>query len=580
MKKKKKVRARKKQRHSVAVKREIESHDFHLRKLIAQAEQHAHQGDISSAAEMALKGLETFPDSPDMLATAGYVHEMAGRFSDARQCHEAALSINPESRHALFHFSKFLIRRGQWKESATYLETLLKLEPENHWVYLALGTACMYQKNLDRARELIEKSISLNGNDERAWVNLGNTLRFMRNFVEAERALKKALDMQVNQDVLVALSSLYTDMGDCHKGIYYAELALNLGQQLTAETLKSIAYPHMKAGRYDDAEKLYRRALEIDPAHADAGFGLAISLLLQGRLEEGWPLYRARFDVMQTWLEGHWPEWNGEDLTGKVLYVCAEQGLGDTLQFVRFIPVLKEMGINVVFSFQPVLARLLKCLEEHAVLLPHKVVDLQMINADFQTALLELPSRLGINEISQIPDTCPYLSVSDDIVQYWRSLTAGFEPDLKVGLVWAGNPNHVNDHNRSIRLSMLNRLGKIPGIRLFSLQIGSASSEIETCRNELDVVDLTDKIKDFADTAGLIENLDIVVSVDTATAHLAGALGKPVIILLPYSPDWRWFLERNDSPWYPTARLLRQPDPGNWEPVIEQLVEILLNWGK
>ncbi len=551
---------------------------YDLQAVIARAEKFAQNGEIQKAAETAVRGLERFPNSANMLSTAGYVHEMAGQVAEARECHETALRIDPDSVHSLQHFSRFLIRQGRWGESVQCLDHLAELTPKDHWIYLALGSCHMYLKNLDQAKTLIQKSIHLNPNDPRAWVNLGNTLRFRREFREAERVLKKALAMRRSVDVLVALSSLFTDMGDFNKGIRYAEKVLATAGPLSAETLKSAAYPFMKTGNYEKAEELYRMALELEPGHAESGFGLASALLVQGRLKEAWPIYRARFDVMQTWLDAPWPVWNGEDIKGKTLYICGEQGAGDSIQFARFIPFLKQLGINVLFSFQPSLGRLFQCLEEHAELLPYRKINISSNDADFQTALLELPGLLNVDKVEDIPAHVPYLSVSDEIVREWEKLTADAECYFKVGLVWAGNPNHVNDHNRSIRLSMLEPLGKIPGLKLFSLQVGDASAEIEECRDILDLVDLTHHISDFADTAGLIENLDLVVSVDTATAHLAGALGKPVIILLPFSPDWRWFLEREDSPWYPTARLLRQPSPGEWEPVIEKLCVLLNEW--
>jgi len=550
----------------------------YLGKQIAIIEEHASKGEIKAAAETAAKGLEEFPNSPEMLAVCGYVQEMAGNHADARQCHLAALKIDPDNIQALFHFVRFLIRQGRWAESIPYLDKLKELKPSNHWVYLALGTAHMHLNNLAMAKRLIEKSISLNDKDQRAWVNLGNTLRMMRDFNGAEKALKKAFFMRQDKDVLISLSSLYTDMGQYEQGIKYAEKVLSLKEDLSADTLKASAYPYMKTGLYDKAEQIYRLALAKNPSHAESAFGLASALLVQGRLKEGWPLYRARFNVMQQWLDGPWPVWNGENISGKTLYICAEQGAGDTIQFVRFVPILKKMGAKIIFSCQPPLGRLLSCLSDYAELLPQKEIDVRNVNADFQTALLELPYLLGIDEVSHIPSDCPYLSINSDIINRWKELTKKHRGSINVGLVWAGNPKHINDHNRSIKLSMLVPLCNIPGIRLFSLQIGAASSQLKDC-SDLNVVDLTHEIKDFADTAGLIESLDLVVSVDTATAHLAGALGKPVIILIPFSPDWRWFLDREDSPWYPSAHLLRQPAPGDWEPVIEKLVEMVSNWG-
>ncbi len=535
---------------------------------------------LHEAAVLVTHGLETFPDQMDMILCAGVVQEKAGNIDDAIVCYETAMKVEPWSVEPISKMANLLIKQHRWHESIPFLEKMLQKEPNNPTVLLSLGTACLRISQYERAVKLLEKARQLAPYDIAILTNLGVTYRFLRRYEDAVETLEAGLQQNSRDGFLIsALASVYTDMGDYKNAYYYSQKILN-SSHLDAGILAGAAYPLVKLGYYDKAEELYRNALKFDSFHAGSRFGLGCILFLKGKFHEGWPFYQARFDIMQSWLNGPWPAWQGEDLRGKRLFVRAEQGAGDTIQFCRYIKVLHQMGVEVMFSFQPPLGRLLSCLNGYARLFPKKEINIDEIEADYQTALLDLPFLLGIKEISHITADGPYLEVSNKVLGKWREILSVYPESLKVGLVWAGNPNHVDDHNRSIKLSKLAPLSTIPGVRLYSLQIGEASSQLEKCRDTLEIVDLTQEITDFADTAAFIECLDVVVSVDTATAHLAGAIGKPVIILLPFSPDWRWFLDRDDSPWYPTARLLRQPAPGEWEPVIERLVEILGEWEK
>ncbi len=533
---------------------------------------------LHEAAVLATHGLETFPDQIDMILCAGDVQEKAGNIDDAIACYEAARNMEPESVRPISRMANMLIRQRRWHESIPFLERMLQAEPDNPTVLLSLGTAYLRLSRHERAVKLLEKARKLVPHDIAVLTNLGVTYRFLRRYKDAVETLRAGLEQNSRDGFLMsALASVYTDMGEYKNAYYYAEKTLN-SSHLDAGILSGAAYPLVKIGYYNKAEELYRKALKFDPLHAGSRFGLGCILFLKGKFHEGWPFYQARFDIMQSWLNGPWPVWQGEELGGKRIFVRAEQGAGDTIQFCRYLHILYEMGAEVMFSFQPPLGRLLSCMNKYARIFPKEKINIDDIDANYQTALLDLPFLLGIKEISHITEDCPYLEVPTKCLGKWSQILSVYTGSLKVGLVWAGNPNHVDDHNRSIRLSMLAPLAAISGVQLFSLQIGEASSQLEECKGFLNLVDLTHEITDFADTAALIENLDVVVSVDTATAHLAGALGKPVIILLPFSPDWRWFLDREDSPWYPTARLLRQPAPGEWGPVIEKLVELLRDW--
>jgi hypothetical protein len=261
------------------------------------------------------------------------------------------------------------------------------------------------------------------------------------------------------------------------------------------------------------------------------------------------------------------PLWQGEALDGKTLFVYAEQGLGDTIQFARFLPLVAKRGARVVFDCQPELVRLLSGLAGVDELRPQFQAN-PLPAADFHVPLLSLPGRLGIT-LATVPSAVPYLSAPLAVIG--PNVPRPPATRLAVGLVWAGRPEHANDRNRSMTLEDLLPLADLPGVALFSLQIGPCASDIGTAGATPLIYDLTPQIRDFADTARLIEQLDLVICVDTSVAHLTGALARPGFVLLPYTPDWRWLGMREDSPWYPTLRLFRQPAPGDWNSVVAKL---------
>jgi hypothetical protein len=281
-----------------------------------------------------------------------------------------------------------------------------------------------------------------------------------------------------------------------------------------------------------------------------------------GDFENGWKGYEYRIQTKELDIgsvQFPQPRWEGHDLKGQRILIHAEQALGDTIQFIRYLPQVAQRGGRVVLQVQPELFQLLKDF-------PHAEQVLARGDAlpdfDVQCPLLSLP--LILHSGSQISNEVPYIKPDALAVEHWRAKLAD-EARLKVGLVWAGKPEHKNDHNRSMPARMFASLNQIPNVRFFSLQKGDAAKQLADLSSQLDVTDFTSELNDFVDTAGLIQNLDLVITVDTAVAHLAGAIGKPVWVLLPFVPDWRWLLDRSDSPWYPTMRLFRQPRIGDWE---------------
>ena len=344
---------------------------------------------------------------------------------------------------------------------------------------------------------------------------------------------------------------------------YRRALALDGG---VAATWYALGLVERDRGLFTEARACQQRVMMLDRQYVDAHFELAQLLLLAGDYSRGFAEYEWRLkrpaapdrDLPQ-------PMWDGGPIEGRRILVYGEQGMGDVLQMARFLPELAHRGARITLSCHAPLVSLLSALPcvERTVALFAEPAD-----CDLRIPLLSLPHRLGVT-LDDLPAATPYIPVPP------RPLAASLSQAVgrRIGLVWAGNPLHRNDHNRSLPMDALLRLADLPGTHLFSLQTGDAAADL--IRAAANVADLGSGFADFADTAAAVAALDLLVTVDTAVAHLAGALGKPVWILLPFVPDWRWMTERGDNPWYPTARLFRQQAPGDWAAVLTHLVATL-----
>jgi len=302
-------------------------------------------------------------------------------------------------------------------------------------------------------------------------------------------------------------------------------------------------------------------------------------LLLQGDFKRGWQEHEWRWkcrDYPSPQRNFAQPLWDGSALERRTLLLHTEQGLGDAIQFIRYLPLVAQRGGKIIIECQAELRRLFQTMLEKC---PIVVRGDPLPAFDLHCPLLSLPLIFGTT-LENIPQTVPYLHADAQDVKKWRERLDEHSPHLKMGLVWAGSPTNKNDRSRSIKLQSLAPLGQVPGVRLLSLQKGAAAAEAKTPPMGMELVDYTQELTDFADTAALIANLDLLISVDTAVVHLAGAMGKLVWTLLPFSPDWRWLLERENSPWYPTMRLFRQQVIGDWDNVITRVASALQLWTK
>ncbi|WP_143039792.1 MULTISPECIES: glycosyltransferase family 9 protein [Bradyrhizobium] len=342
------------------------------------------------------------------------------------------------------------------------------------------------------------------------------------------------------------------------------------------QTLHNLAIAHYRKLELDQSIACARRALAVDPAAPGPHFQLAEALLLRGEFAEGLKEYEWRFRIAGAaplLPPNKRPQWDGAPLPGATLLLIADQGFGDSIQFCRYIPWVCARCPRVVVVADPLMHPVIRQIHPALEVVGHWD---QCPPFDTYCPLSGLP-RLHGTTLDTIPSKAPYLHADPARTAAWRArLQDLIQPGIRrVGMVWAGRPTHNNDLNRSMSLAAWAPIAALGGITLVSLQKGSEQNAIADYFGRAPLLNLGAAIADFADTMAIIETLDLVVTVDTAVAHLAGAMGKPVWILLPYAPDWRWLLERSDSPWYPTARLFRQPSPGDWASVVCRVGEAL-----
>jgi len=421
---------------------------------------------------------------------------------------------------------------GRLHEARQICSGVLRLAPNDANALHLLGVILLQDGDPQAAVPLVERAIKAQRGNAQFHRTMGMALRSLGDFEGAISHLRRALRLRADD--------------------YHSHAAL--GMALHA------------AGHFAESALSLRRALALNPAEPDAHFHLAIALLNAGDFERGWEEYEfrpARRELESKGLFRYAPEWRGEDLRGRTLLVHGEQGYGDSIQFARYVPLVAERGGKLVLVVRPELLPLFAGLPVAALL----AAGSRLPPADFACALGSLPRIFG-TRVDTIPAPIPYLAPPAERLERWRARMAG-DGRARIGLVWAGSPTHSNDRNRSMPLAALAGIGAIPGLRLYSLQKGPAAAQLSG--SGMAVEPLGDELADFADAAAALSQIDVLVSVDTSVVHLAGALGRPALLLLPAGLDWRWLIGRDDSPWYPTLRLVRQRTPGDWAGVVERV---------
>ena len=455
---------------------------------------------------------------------------------------------------------------------------VLAAEPDNANAWCYLGIVLFDTKRLEESVAAYQRAVAIQPAFAIAWNNLGNSLRPLNRYREAIAAYDTALrhDEKYVDAFMNRATALIWD-GQLQAGVDSVQRALALApEDLGAK--KVLATSKLWLGQIDEAERGYLELIKLKPDDAEQHKNLSMILLLRGKFEQGWREYAWRHKESDLGIPSMLGlQWNGTSLSGRTILLLAEQGLGDTIQFIRYARLLKERyDCRVLAAVQKPLLKLLQ--------------DVSGVDAwtsrgeifpdyDFWAPMLSLPALLGQHDVGDLPKATAYLGADEQLVRKWRERLAPLG-GFRIGIAWQGNPGMETDRFRSIPLAAFAPLAKISGVKLISLQRGFGAEQLAAVSGRMEVhalgEDLDTASGPFMDTAAVMKNLDLVITSDTAIAHLAGALGVPAWVALTLVPDWRWFLKREDSPWYPSLRLFRQEQPGDWGAVFRRIAATLL----
>jgi tetratricopeptide (TPR) repeat protein len=586
---------------------------LHLAAVIALAE-----GCMEDGRELLGRLFRLDPDHAPALSTLGDALAVKGEQEGALAAFQRAVVLRPLDAALHGKLGVALSELSRLPEAEAAYRRALALDPDLIQPRFNLATALAGQLRPAEAEQMYRAVIEREPHHQGAWINLGNLLADQNKPAEAVAAYRKALEDEAlaneapeNQTsagapgavaaltnlagCLCELGQLDAAMEACQRALSldasYAPAHTNLGNILDAQ------------GRFEDAVTAHRRAVAADPAYAKGHANLAVALRVIGQLDEALaashravaldpddPLVRfnhahvllinghlaAGFEAFRwgrkcrEWSDGYpalaEPEWQGEALAGRTLLLYAEAGLGDTMQFVRYLPMVANKGGSIVLQVQPSLVALLRTNPGVTVIARGEPLP----RFDLHLPLIGLPAVFGTT-LDTIPAAVPYLRPDPAKLSRWRA-ALGDETALRVGVVWAGNPKHKGDRQRSLPAEKLLPQLVMPGVRLYSLQKDLRAADAPAVAAlARDLVDLAPALGDFSDTAAAVTALDLVITVDTSVAHLAGALGRPVWALLPYALDWRWLRDREDTPWYPSMRLFRQRVPQAWDEVVARV---------
>ena len=528
----------------------------------------AETGNLDAAADVYRRALDLKPDHAEACYNLGIVLSQQQHFDEAIRSFRRTLELAPGFPAAHNHLGMALAGRRQWDQAIASYQRAIQLQPEFPEAWNNLGIALRFRGEWDEAMAKYRRALQIKPDFPEAYNNLGEALAEGERLDEAISALGAALKLK--PDYARAhqnLGNVFTDAGQFDAAAHSYRQAIEFEPE-SAETHKNLGHVLRYQRQFEAAEAAYRRALELQPDFGEARFGQAQQRLLLGDFEHGWPLYESRWDAFSSERRTFpQPAWDGEAFQDQRLLIHSEQGLGDAVQFVRYASLAAERGGELLVECPRNLAELFRGVEGVREVI---AAGDALPPFDLHLPMLSLPLVLRTT-LETIPQNAPYLRADSERTEAWRVRLSGRQQGLRVGLAWQGNRKTILLRKRDVALRTLLPLWGVKGVEFISLQIGPGAQQIQELPGAIEIIDPTADIHDFADTAALMMNLDLIISVDTAVAHLAGALGRPVWTLISFVPDWRWGLEGEDTPWYPTMRLFRQPVSDDWDAVIQRV---------
>ncbi len=519
------------------------------------------------------------PDDYESWFNLGALNGKLGMFAAAEATFLKALALRSSDPQIYINLARLCDLQGRFDDELVYCRRFLQLVPNDGAAYSQIGKVLHRLGRLPEAEQALREAWRYAPNNAAYVNNLGIVQDDLGRYDDALECYRSALHLNPQMDSAYCnLGKLFQKNGESEssEAAYLAALKIN---PQNSDVQQNLGILLLGLGRNDEAMHCFNERLRALPECAEAHWNRALLLLAAGNFSDGWEEYEWRFkchELMSQPLEARYSSktlWDGSVLTDQTLLIYVEQGFGDTLQFCRYLPLVMQQVKHLIFECQPELFALLsnvfkdiKCIQRPA------ESALPDIDYDLQAPLLTLP-RLLNTVMESIPVAIPYIHADPRLVERWSQRIG--KNSFNVGVVWAGNQNYKGDKERSLSLAAIERLGEVSRhICFYSLQKEGGTEAIYSI-NPMRLVDLASELDSFATTAAVIENLDLVITVDTAVAHLAGAMGKPVWTLIYSPPDWRWLLDRNDSPWYPTMRLFRQSKAGEWDEVIDRVASAL-----
>ncbi len=495
-----------------------------------------------------------------------------GEFALAETVCVSLIGRNPTLAQAWSHLGYLRLTRGALIEGEQAIRQALALAPQNSEYWNNLSGALLYQKKLDEAARCAQQAIRLGNSTAAPWSNLGLIAFTQGNFAAATEAYQFAL--RIDQSDVAAWENLGTaqqELGFIDEAIVAFERAVAL--QPSASAFVNLGGTLEEAGRFDDADACFRQALQLQPDSGQALWRLGILALRSGDFLTGWPATERGCDLLLPTRSFAARRWDGQPFPGQTLLLYAEQGLGDTIHYARYVELAKHLGGRVILECQPPLQNLLGSLAGADAIIPHGA---DLLPFDLQYPLARLPGLIQTT-LDNIPQRVPYLHADSQHVRQW-SLKLADQKRFRIAVNWSGKADFAR--NRHIPPRYFAELSQLADVDVISIQEHADSdSPVETiadCSRITSFADLDQEHGPFMDTAAIMKNVDLVITSDTSVAHLAGALAVPVWVVLPFVADWRWFLNRTDSPWYPTMRMFRQRQRGDWDGAFSDVKAALL----
>jgi tetratricopeptide (TPR) repeat protein len=519
---------------AIAIVPRVAQFHFHLAQALAAAGRHAEAlGSFQNAIQLDPRDALTRSEAAASLTEIG-------RPAEALEQYRLALQLAPTNAGIAGNYGLAMTRAGQIDQGIAMLRQAVALDPQAPGPQLQLGEALWHHGQYDQAAEIARRLAERDPNDLRGWILLGNSRQTLAQFDEAVEAYNKVLALDPNN----------------------------------FDAFSNIALTLLKMGEARRSLEMYDQAIARWPHRIDAQANRSLAKLTLGDLTGGFAEYETRWKsaAFAGKPSAQGPRWHGEDPAGKTILLTTEQGMGDVIQFIRYAPLVAARGATVYVSIAPELRPVIATVAGISRIFTGGAGE-KIPHASWYAPIASLP-HIFHTTLETIPADVPYVRAEEQRVARWRDRFAA-DANMKVGIVWAGTPLHQNDRARSCRLSDFAPLAGVANVSWYSLQKGPAVKQLGDPPPGMNITHLGDDLRDFGDTAALLQCLDLLISVDTSVVHLGGALARPVWVLLARGPDWRWMLDRDDSPWYPTLRLFRQTRSGQWGSVLQRATEAL-----